>query len=346
MYRLSRLLLIVSALAGLLCLIAIAYQVPQGALLAGIVCLCVAAGQRGYATLSGYGTRRWADEEDLRRAGMLDAKEGIMLGRLGSRQRRSLMKAMRALFNPRLDSKLACWQFFRALPIRQRSAKEMVRLVRSVHTAVFAPTGVGKGASFVIPFLLTSPDSAVVIDFKGELTRATAEHRREKFGHRVVILDPFCCVTQHPDSFNPIDWIDKASPQSIDECRDLADAIVIRTGQEKDPHWNDAATIWIASMAAAVVMFGEAGDRSLQTTRRLLTDPQQMEGVVKLLCESDAWGGLLARLGHQLSHFKDKELASVLTTVNRGTCGFSILRRWRKARRPAVSIRRNCGKGG
>jgi type IV secretion system protein VirD4 len=39
--------------------------------------------------------------------------------------------------------------------------------------------------------------------------------------------------------------------------------------------------------------------------------------MVKMLCESDAWGGMLARMGEQLTHFKDKELGSTLTTANR-----------------------------
>jgi type IV secretory pathway TraG/TraD family ATPase VirD4 len=64
-----------------------------------------------------------------------------------------------------------------------------VRLTKAVHVAVIAPTGCGKGTSFVIPHLLTCPDSMVVIDFKGENAKITAKHRREKFGHRTVILD-------------------------------------------------------------------------------------------------------------------------------------------------------------
>ena len=81
-----------------------------------------------------------------------------------------------------------------------------------MHTAVFAPTGVGKGVSCVIPFLLTSSESAVVVDFKGENFQLTAEHRRKAFGHQIVVLDPFKLVTQTPDTFNPLDFIDKDSP--------------------------------------------------------------------------------------------------------------------------------------
>jgi type IV secretion system protein VirD4 len=188
---------------------------------------------------------------------------------------------------------------------------------KAVHTAVFAPTGVGKGVSCVIPFLLTSDESAVVVDFKGENCRLTAEHRRKAFGHQIVVLDPFKLVSQAPQTFNALDFISKDSPTAIDECRDLAEALVIRTGQEKDPHWIDSAEAWISALIALVVYYGEPNDRSLQTVRTLLSSPEKLEMAIKLMCASDAWDGMLARMGSQLTHFKDKELGSTLTTTSR-----------------------------
>ena len=70
-------------------------------------------------------------------------------------------------------------------------------------------------------------------------------------------------------------------------------------------------------MVAAVTQFGEAGNRSLQTVRTLLTDPVKMEAVIKMMSTSEAANGMIARLGNQLTYYKDKELASVLTTTNR-----------------------------
>jgi type IV secretion system protein VirD4 len=87
---------------------------------------------------------------------------------------------------------------------------------------------------------MTCEESCVVIDFKGENARLTAAHRRA-MGHRVVLLDPFQVVTNTPDTFNPLDLIDPASPTALDDCRDIAEALVIRIGEEKDPHWNDSS---------------------------------------------------------------------------------------------------------
>jgi type IV secretion system protein VirD4 len=114
-----------------------------------------------------------------------------------------------------------------------------------------------------------------------------------------------------------LEFIDRDSHIALDDCRDLAEALVVRTGQEKEPHWNDSAETWIAAMTAMVVALAEPRDKSLQSVRALLTNPEKMEAAIKMMCESDLWEGMLARLGYQLTHFKDKELSSTLTTTNR-----------------------------
>jgi type IV secretion system protein VirD4 len=276
-----------------------------------IVPLIILARRQGHWWSWAHGTARWATASDLK--GMVNASEGLILGRLESPPP-SVWAGIRALFSRR-SSLEACQTFLQAL--RRKPSNDMVRLSKACHIAVFAPPGMGKGVSVVIPYLLTCEDSMVVVDFKGELAKETAEFRKRKFGHRIVYLDPFKVATPSPDSFNALDWIDKDSETAIDECRDLAEALVIRTGQEKDPHFTDAAEIWIASMIALVVAKGDPGDRSLQTVRALLTDPTKIDVAIKMMSASSEWGGMLKRLGGQLSQFKDKELGSVLTTTNR-----------------------------
>src|SRR6202043_3154189 len=112
------------------------------------------------------------------------------------------------LLNGRVKARDACEQFMAPAKRKPRDYP-LVRLPNAVHTAVFAPTGVGKGVSCVVPFLRDCRDSCVVVDFKGELASLTAAYRRRKFGHRIVILDPFRIFTKTPDSFNPLDFIDK-----------------------------------------------------------------------------------------------------------------------------------------
>ncbi len=158
-----------------------------------------------------HGTARPAYREDLKRAGMLAGK-GLLLGReLGKRSK-------------------------------------LISMPRYVHLAVFARTSAGKGVSFLIPWLLTWwRGSTATLDFKAELYRATAAKRR-KMGQKVVRLDPF--GGPGADSFNPLDLMG-SGPDCIDDARAATEAMVVRTGEEKDPHWNDQAANVITAILDA-----------------------------------------------------------------------------------------------
>ena len=319
MYKLARLMLIVTIVACCYCVVIVAMWAGGLVYLAVPVVILAFANRRKGGVYTAHGTARWATLSDLQYAGMVGARRGPILGRVANDTKPSPRKALDDLFNLRVSSKEACEQFFDSIRYfkRQTRYSELVRLPNAVHTAIFAPTGVGKGVSCVIPFLQTSSESTVVVDFKGENFRLTAGHRQKVFGHQIVVLDPFKLVSQSPQTFNALDFIHKDSPTAIDECRDLAEALVIRTGQEKDPHWVDSAEAWISALTALVVHYGESNDRSLQTVRTLLSSPDKLEMAIKLMCASDAWDGMLARMGNQLTHFKDKELNSVMTTTGR-----------------------------
>ena len=312
----TRYILILSLFILGYCLIVLAMMYPWLAV-AIVVALIVYKGRKTVNNFWAHGTARWAAQDDLQKAGMLDADTGLILGRMEYVQP-NIVKAAANLFDRRVKADAACEQFIMAVRQfrRRKFDGPLVRLPKAVHTAVFAPTGVGKGVSIVLPFLQSSTESAVVIDFKGENATITAARRKE-LGHKVVLLDPFKHTTLTPDTLNPLDFIDKNSPTALDDCRDLANALVITTGEEKDPHFTESAKVWIESMVALVVFHGEPGNRSLQTVRTLLSDPNRMADAIKLMCASTAAGGMLARKGHQLTHYKDKELASTLTTTLR-----------------------------
>lgn len=313
--RYCRMILIASLLILATVFVSVVVHVPL--LLLIVVLMVIAPKLRRGQALTAFGTARWAGSIDAQKAGMFDGHSGLPLGRM-QLPRPTVIASILALFDRRIPAELACEQFIFALrKLQPPPPPKLVRLAKAVHVAIFAPTGVGKGVSCVIPHLLTCPDSMVVVDFKGENAKLTASHRREVFGHRIVMLDPFHVVTGEPDSLNPLDQIKRDSPLLLDDGRDLAEALVIRTGEEKEPHWVDSAETWIAAMASVVALFAEGKDRTLQTLRTVLTNPLKMQAVIKMMCESDACEGMLSRLGHQLTQFKDKELSSVLTTANR-----------------------------
>jgi type IV secretion system protein VirD4 len=84
-----------------------------------------------------YGSARWADKREVRRAGLL-GPDGVVLGRLGGRY------------------------------LRHNGPE---------HVLCFAPTRSGKGVGLVIPTLLTWPYSTVVHDIKGENFQLTSGFR-------------------------------------------------------------------------------------------------------------------------------------------------------------------------
>lgn len=313
MYALSRLLLMIAVLCGcyfLAIMVATTWPLSGLMLLVGVAAHFT---RKGYGYLTTLGAAHWADVRDLRRAGMLGGESGLILGRVAAKGRNWPNDGVPGVFARQLNAKAACRQFWSG-----RRGGPLVRLPQAVHTAVFAPSGAGKGVSCVVPFLLDCPDSAVVLDFKGENARLTARHRAQAFAHRVVLVDPYKLVTQRPDTFNPLDFIDAESEQAIDECHGLGKALVVRNPEEREPHWSDSAEAWITATLALTVQYGERGEtRSLQTVRELLTDPEKVDMAVKGMRESTCWNGMLARMGGHLAHFIEKEKSSTLTSVAR-----------------------------
>lgn len=84
-----------------------------------------------------YGSARWADEHEIRKAGML-GDDGVVLGRF---------------------------------------ANAYLRHDGPEHVLCFAPTRSGKGVGLVVPTLLTWPGSCIIHDIKGENWQLTAGFR-------------------------------------------------------------------------------------------------------------------------------------------------------------------------
>lgn len=316
MYKVSRAFLMVGVIVSVVFVGGAVERLWPASAFVIVALLLAMFGKKGYRRLTTLGSARWADWNDLRWAGMLNAGSGLIVGRLPARPQSRMFSAVAGLFRGRICAQEACHGVLTAC---RRARGDLVRLSNAIHIAVFAPSGGGKGVSCIVPFLKTCDESCVVIDFKGENARLTAAHREKHFGHRIVVLDPFHVVTSAPDTFNPLSFIDKENPIAIDACNELAKALVLRTGEEKEPHWNDSAEGWIAALIAMVVQYGDAGEgtRSLQTVREILSNPQKLEMAIKVMTESEAWNGILARLGGQLTHFIDKEKSSTMTTVGR-----------------------------
>jgi type IV secretion system protein VirD4 len=147
------------------------------------------------------------------------------------------------------------------------------------HGLCFAPNRTGKGASVIIPALLTYAGSMLVIDPKGENAWITAEHRR-RMGHRVVILDPWDEVNrfggvqgvERPTRYNPLSSISRFSRSFSEDVDAMAHAIIITPPGTRDDHWPDSARAYVGGVIALVKeAFGSTHRATLGEVRRLLT---------------------------------------------------------------------------
>jgi type IV secretion system protein VirD4 len=263
-----------------------------------------------------HGTARWAGMLDLFKGGLL-AESGLILGRVDA-EPPTRGQALGLLFSPGLDSAMACRLFLAAFLGGRWAADRMIRLQKHVHLATFAPTGRGKGVSVIIPNLLALPGSVVVTDPKGELFKLTAEHRRKRFKHRVIRLDPFGLCGPGSDCFNPLSCIDPQADDFLDQCRDTANMLVVRQGTEHEPHWNDAAELVLTAFIAFVCGCETDPDkRNLGVVRGIVSSPDSFKLALSTMQKLD--NPVIKQLGSLLEWFKDKELGSVLTTVQRHT---------------------------
>lgn len=224
---------------------------------------------------------------------------------------------MRDLFNFRLDSMTACRDF-----VATRTRPQLVRLPNRIHPnwACFAPPGAGKNQALIYPFLANHPGNIVMVDPKGEGAQLFAKLRRRRFGGRVVVVDPYRIASSErkPDTLNVLDSINKDDPLALDLCDELAEALVLYDPNDHNRHFSDAAKKFISAVIATTVYYGKPGaSRSLQTVSSILASPKHLADAIEVMCESEAYEGLLARRGGELSHFQGKELGSVLSTVSR-----------------------------
>lgn len=266
-----------------------------------------------------HGTARTASFADLVRHRLL-GNDGLILGSAALLHSPTLRQAVGGLFSRSTDSETASRQFFAAFRRGRWAMDRLIRLKEFVHLATFAPAGRGKSVFVLVPNLLSYGKSCVVTDPKGELFTITSEHRRKKFGSRIIRLDPFGLCGPGSDTFNPLRFIDAAADDFLDQCRDLANMLVVRTGHETDTHWCDSAEIVLTAFIAYVCACEDKPERlNLDTVRELVSSRQSYATAVDVMQKVDSHGGVIQRLGRVLTWFADKELSSVLTTVQRCT---------------------------
>ena len=181
--------------------------------------------------------------------------------------------------------------------------------------------------------------SVVATDPKGELATKTARARAE-LGQKVIVLDPFenteGNAVQYRAAYNPMTILKMDNPFLIEDAVQIADGLVLRSGQDKDPHWDESAKTFITGLLLYVMtsdLFKDS-ERHLITVRRLIsramtTDDKTEEYILAReatrtldVLEENGYEEIAAAIEGSILAFFDKaenERAGVLSTVRRHT---------------------------
>jgi type IV secretory pathway TraG/TraD family ATPase VirD4 len=216
------------------------------------------------------------------------------------------------------------------------------------HVCVVSGSRGGKGTTSIVNNLILWPGSICVVDPKGENATVTAARRGggskncKGLGQAVMVLDPFKAA-QVDDSlrgrFNPLDALDPASDETIDEAGRIADAVVV-IHESNDPFWDESARSMVKGLLLHVLTAPEYdGRRNLVTVRKLImrgdweavealrdageTDIPPAHGLLwTALANNRAFDDLIAGIGDSFTNMllnSPKQFESVLQVANRNT---------------------------
>ena len=198
--------------------------------------------------------------------------------------------------------------------------EHVVRLPIERHALTIAGSRSGKGACQIIPTLREWQGSAIVIDPKGEAARNTIEQRLSS-GQRVAILDPMRILDpsfdQYRCTFNPLTSV-RQKGAGFRDLMMIADGLVLTTGQERDPHWNESALGVIAGcLAFLATSEGDQPDLGhLHKMLNILRTPGKRDKLIETMSTVDAFGGLAKGTAALLAN-ETNETSSILSTAAR-----------------------------
>ena len=188
------------------------------------------------------------------------------------------------------------------------------------HMTTVAGSRSGKGRSCIIPNLLTYAGSVLVIDCKGENSKATANYRAEKLGHKVHILDPFGItsdnVSQYRSRFNPLHRLEPKSPLLTEDAAMIAEALIIPSGG-KDSHWDETAKAFVEGLILHIVTSKPKEERTLVAVAKLLEGMTSIHEVLQEMLQNAEADGRVAAAACAMIDRGEAERGSVLSNARK-----------------------------
>lgn len=190
------------------------------------------------------------------------------------------------------------------------------------HLLTVAPTRSWKGVSHIIPNLLNTTASVMVIDPKAENYLITAQHRAN-MGQQVLAFDPWDIGASKlgfsPARINPLDMLALSDIDAPENAMLLADALVPGDSGKADPFWSEEAKGFIQGLLL-LIAFDETyeGRRNLGTLRDLLLlSGEDLTALFTYMANSPH--ALIASAGSRALQKEPKLLANVLASAQAET---------------------------
>jgi type IV secretion system protein VirD4 len=258
-----------------------------------------------------FGTARWANNRDLKKAGLLQNKGGVVLGQLTQAK-------VYAAYDNKKDSVI----------LHQKKSAQKIIQSGIYNTLLSAPTRSGKGVSCVQPTIMSYPGSVIVLDFKGESFQFTSGFR-SKFG-KVYRWEPTGDSGHH---FNPLMEI-RGGDYAFSDANLTADILTTPAsggGNANSEHFQTGAKDFLTAVILHV-RFSDWKNKSLPGCREFLaqgdpTDPNNKKYLYDLMITADHGDEIIHQavvegaMGQR--NRGDDEGASMLSTVNNALAVFA-----------------------
>ena len=190
------------------------------------------------------------------------------------------------------------------------------------HAFVIGPPASGKGASLIIPNMLTWENSAIVLDIRGETFDATAGYRDKVLNSRVYRFAP---LSETTDAYNPLEYVRDVPGQREQDITEIAEALIPSQPGEK-PYWIQDARQLMSGVISLVLEDARIAlkDKNIGTCMDILQSREDPRENLKKITNKAVF-----------SYFTDRQLGSFQTMAKEQFSG--VYSNMRVALRPYLN---------